>query len=195
MANFISTIFSKKETKDNTKLVLQAQLCVQNAILDKHLIALAVHKGRLEDLDSLLSLTTSIGELKIAVHEELNLISQYIECYKTLKGQEFYIKLQHNIEVSNDFEIYPFILVTLVQNAIIHGYTTMEKYPIRIKINEIGKTLKIEVSNRVNHYIANQEDTELINNFKARLALLYPDSHSLIINSNSNLFKATLLLN
>jgi LytS/YehU family sensor histidine kinase len=195
MANFISKLFQKTPQLDEAKLALQAQISVQNAVLDKHLVALAVQQNRLQAIESLISLTTVMDENNIrTLHDEINLLNEYVCAYKALKGENFFITLQNNVDESSDYKIFPFVLIPLVQNAIVNGYTTMEKYPIRIKLNSIGDTFKIEVSNRVNHYIANQEDTALIDNFKARLELIYPNKHSLIINSNSAIFKATVLL-
>lgn len=195
MANFISKLFQKTPQLDEAKLALQAQISVQNAVLDKHLVALAVQQNRLHAIESLISLTTVVDESNLrTLHDEINLLKEYVLAYKALKGENFFITLQNNVDESSDYKIFPFVLIPLVQNAIVNGYTTMEKYPIRIKLNSIGDTFKIEVSNRVNHYIVNQEDTALIDNFKARLELIYPNKHSLFINSNSATFKATLLL-
>ena len=195
MANFISKLFQKTPQLDEAKLALQAQISVQNAVLDKHLVALAVQQNRLQAIESLISLTTVVDESNLrTLHDEINLLKEYVLAYKALKGENFFITLQNNVDESSDYKIFPFVLIPLVQNAIVNGYTTMEKYPIRMKLNSIGDTFKIEVSNRVNHYIVNQEDTALIDNFKARLELIYPNKHSLFINSNSATFKATLLL-
>jgi len=195
MGNFISKLFNKKEEVDAEKLHLAAELCVRNAVLDSHLVALAASQNQLDSLQGYLSKNTLVDVNRdLELSKEIKNLESYISAYQSILGTNFHLKFQNNIDINSTIQIYPFILFPLVQNAIQFGYNSIVKYPIRIKLSIVGNKIKLEVSNRVNHHIHSQELTTLISNFKSRLLLLYPDSHELLINSNTMLFKATLLV-
>lgn len=195
MKNFISNLFNKKQEVDIEKMQLAAALSVHSAMLDTQLIKLAVKQNQLDSLQEYLSKMTTVNlEEDLELSKEIENIESYISAYQTLAESNFYVKLQNNIAVNSSCVLAPYILFPLIQNAIIYGYNSLEKYPIRIKLNSVGDKIKLEVSNHVNHHLNNQESTSIISNFKARLSLLYPDKHELIINSNTMLFKATLII-
>ncbi|MCA5005511.1 LytS family sensor histidine kinase [Sphingobacterium bovistauri] len=195
MANFLNNIFGKAPIVDTDKLNLQAQLSVQSCMLDLNLIRIAVEQKKIVLLQDFFSLTTRVDINKqYSLNKELDLLNSYISSYKSASQSEFFIKVSNTVEKESLIQVFPFILLPLIQNAIINGYNSMENYPIRINIMASTNSLKLEVSNRVNHYIQSQESTTVIENLKARLTLLYPERHQLLINSNSNIFKTTLLL-
>ena len=195
MKSFLQNIFSKEEIVDIEKLNLQSLLSVQSCINGGDLLQLAARQGRLIDLQGYIVLTTHVNpDIKYALEQEVDLIKKYISCYKLLQPEEVYVNLNVSQEETSSIQLYPFTLLPLIQNALQFGYNTMEKFPVRIKIKVIHNSLKVEISNRVNHHLANQEKTSVIDNLKSRLNLLYPNGYNLIINSNSMLFKVTLLL-
>jgi LytS/YehU family sensor histidine kinase len=195
MANFFSSLFGTKEEIDITKLQLAAELSVCSSVVDKQLLAAACDSTQLGSIQEYLSQVTTVDTstfLKIS-HEIQNLES-YINATKVIQNSLFQVNFLNNIDANFNFEIAPFLLFPLVQNAIHLGYNSMEKYPMRVKLNNVGSKIKLEVSNRVNHHIQDQESSAIITNLKSRLSLLYPDRHELLINSNSMLFKATLII-
>lgn len=195
MKNFISNLFNKKEDVDVEKMQLAADLSLFNSVVDTHLLALATSQNILGSLHEYLSKVISADLNKdLNLSKEIDNLESYISAYKAVKGDDFHVNFQRNLAVNSMINIPAFLLFPLVQNALHHGYNSIEKYPVRIKLNNIGDRIKLEVSNRVNHHLQNQESTRLILNFKSRLALLYPDNHTLIINSNTMLFKATLII-
>ena len=127
----------------------------------------------------------------ISVIDEINYLNEYCLVYQYIKSEELHVNFKSDYTDSTAL-IYPFILISLVQNAIHNGYTSMEKYPVKIKVSGSARLLIMEVSNRVNHRIADQQDTDSIRLFRERLQFLYPDRHDLLFNSNSNTFKASL---
>jgi len=195
MGNFISKLFDKKKVIDIEKTQLEAKLSINNALVDVELLTLAVNQNQIISLQDYLSNSTSV-ELNeyLDLSKEIKNLESYISAYQTIKGINLHLKFQNQIDKDFSFPIAPFILFPLIQNAFQFGYNSMEKYPIRVKLNTIGNKLKLEVSNRVNHHIQNQESTSLVKIYKSRLSLLYPNTHTLLINSNSILFKATLII-
>lgn len=195
MVNFISKLFKNDQAIDPERLHLEAEGSVHRVIYDKYLLQTALQQDGLGVVEKYLGQALAIDYTKIYdLNEEMLLLQDYIASYKALFPQDFYIKFDIQKKDAQEIKIYPFILFPLVQNAIVHGYNSMEKYPIRIRIQVIGGEIKLEVSNRVNHYLTNQGENEIINYYKSRLGLLYSNDHDLIINSNSNIFKSTLIL-
>jgi LytS/YehU family sensor histidine kinase len=195
MKNFLTNLFNKEHEVDIEKIQLAAALSVHSAMLDTQLIRLAVKQNQLDSLQEYLSKMTAVNlEEDLELSKEIENIECYISTYQTLAESNFYVKLQNNIAVNSSCVLAPYILFPLIQNAIKYGYNSLVKYPIRIKLNRLGDKIKLEVSNHVNHHLNNQESTSIISNLKARLSILYPDKHELIINSNTMLFKATLII-
>ena len=196
MVAFFDKFFAKKDAVDPEKLALQSSISFLNAQSDKKLLAKALEKP-LEYTDYLQSLKSQLlfqESDKRNVKSEVAYLKSYLAAFALGLEQAIFFKEQINIE-DESVEIPVFILIPLLQNALTWGYNTVEKYPIRIRLKVTSDYLKFEVSNHVNHYIENQEATDLIGNYKARLDLLYPENHSLMINSNTNTFKATLTIN
>lgn len=195
MESIISKLFNKKVEVDVEKLQLTTELSMRNAVIDSHLLALAASQNQLDSLQDYLSKVTLVDlNRDLELSKEIKNLESYITAYQSILGTNFHLKFQNNIDINSTIRISPFILFPLVQNSIHFGYNSMEKYPIRVKLGIVGNKIKLEVSNRANHHIHSQELTTLISNFKSRLLLLHPESHELLINSNSMLFKATLLV-
>lgn len=107
-----------------------------------------------------------------------------------------------SVEIKNQFlihdphlQIYPLITVPPIINSLVNGYNSMKEHPVKIKFQSSSKHLQLEVSNRVNHYLEDQANNSEMISFKDRLLIRYGEQQQLFINSNSNLFKTTLILN
>ncbi|MGN0002166.1 MAG: hypothetical protein ACI35V_01910 [Sphingobacterium composti] len=195
MKNFISHLFSEKEKVDIEKLQLAADLSFHNAKNDPYLLSLAAEQQRLDVLQEYFSCVKDIDSMhKILLNEEIINVQALISAYQILQGERINIRIQNNIPPHSEFKIEPFILFPIIQNAIQYGYNSLEKYPLRVKFNLVGNSLKFEVSNRVNHNIENQSSTSILINLGNRLRLKCPDNHTVLYNSNTMIFKVTLLL-
>lgn len=196
MAKLFQKLFAKQERVDLEKLADQAQLSFEKCRLDAdlYLSMLNADKDNFEDYQQYLRNTLALHSYEETdLNDEIRNLISYVDFYKSSTKELIYCK----VEDKTTFEkaiIYPFILFPLIMNALRQGYNTMEKYPIRIRLRTVGSTLRLEVSNRVNHHLANQELSDEIRFFKSRLEVFYPERFDLLFNSNSNLFKATLLL-
>ena len=192
---FFRKFFDKTDKVDYSKLKLQSQISVQYAIADNYVISLAAQQRRLDILQNYLRNVSEIdADQKIEILEEINNMEYLIEAYQSLVKENLFIKFQNNISDNISFLIQPFILFPIVQNALRYGYNTLEKYPVRIKLHLVNNTLKLEVSNRVNHNLENQAQNSIIENLKARLEIYYKEKYNLLINSNTNIFKVTLII-
>lgn len=126
------------------------------------------------------------------IEEEIKALESYIQWFASLQAEPFFYKTTYQIE-DPGLLIQPLISLALVQNAFRNGYNSMENHPVKIRVKVAFNQFTMEVSNRVNHYLEDQANNELIKNFQSRLAYCYPgDHHNLLINSNSNVFKCFL---
>lgn len=194
MSKFIDRIFGGKVEIDIVRMELQARLSFQHSQTDASLLLNYTKAGRLGELNNFQKdmLLASLHR-PWSVTQELGLLQQYIDHIQGVAGEEFY--LQFNVKVSESAGIIePLILFPLIQNAIKNGYASMSKFPIKIRISASEGGILLEVSNRVNHYVENQGEDELITFYRDRLQLTYSDRHELFVNSNSQTFKATLFL-
>ena len=128
-----------------------------------------------------------------SVEDESKLLLKFIDLYAGLSGPEHYHKVDFDIE-DPEAKIPALLLFPIVQNAMINGYNSMQNFPMKLKLKVKAQQLSLEVSNHVNHYLSNQGDDHRIKQVESRLFLEYAEDYSLFINSNSNLFKITLLI-
>lgn len=197
MSSFIDRIFGTKLEVDLAKSGFQSTLSFERSQLDKSLLSEYL-KRRLpiysDSFNQFLqtNLTREENQL-ISLSEELDCLKEYIELYKAIREGYFYIQYEFPMEMPA-LQIYPFILFPMIQNAIHNGYNSMKNYPIKIRIQIIHTKVQMEVSNRVNHRMVNQGDTDFVEFYRQRLMNHYPENHELMINSNSNTFKATVTI-
>jgi len=126
------------------------------------------------------------------VRAEISLLSTYLDLYSKLADNGFYYTLDTKVEI--DHPIPALLIFPLVKNAVQHGYNSMAERPLRIKITSLGNRISVEVSNRVNHHLASQSDTEVMDQYKKRLQYRCADSFNLFSNSNSATFKVNFQL-
>lgn len=127
------------------------------------------------------------------INSEIELLKQYIELYQSLKKEGLNVKLDYDISDSS-LKLPCLILFPMVENAIKNGYNSMENHPLKIKLKTTEHILTFEVSNRVNHYLLNQASDLGLTQFENRLIKEFSGKYEFLVNSNSNLFKMTLLL-
>ena len=198
MGSFFQKLFPKEILVDQEKIDDQINLSFNNCQFDKSLFISTIEYGNMSaDYQDYLSLMLHLSLQKdINLNNEITNLCSYLQFFKIVNYDSFFYKIEiRGMDSDNDCpQVSPLILFPLVKNALYGGYNTMEKFPVRIRIHLIGKTLKLEVSNRVNHYVENQELNQDLRWFKTRLEAQYADRYTLLFNSNTSIFKATLIL-
>ncbi len=194
MSKLIDRIFGNKTEVDVVRMELQAKLSFQHCQTDASLLLRYAHADRLAELTNYQrEILNSSMYTPWHVAKEIDMLQLYVELTQAIMGEEFY--LQFNAKVSDDAAmIEPLILFPLIQNAIKNGYASMAKFPIKVRVSASEGGILLEVSNRVNHYVENQGEDDIITYYRERLQLFHPDRHELFVNSNSQTFKATLFL-
>lgn len=196
MCKILARFFHKDKSIDTAQLAAEAKLSFEYSCIDRKLLSVCLQQSpdSLMELNVFMRQGLSYSErMRIPVDEEYLLLKTYVGFFgdpiESGVGVSFDFPMP-----TNDLLIPAFFLFPLVQNAFHYGYHMEKKYPVRIKGKVIADTLLLEVSNRVNHHIADQSQTELIQFFRSRLDYEYRGRYDLILNSNSYTFKATLRL-
>lgn len=132
----------------------------------------------------------------VSLEKELNYISNYIE----LQRMRLTSNVELHFDLKGDFnnkKIAPLIIIPFIENAFKHGVNSEENSKIEISIITMDTTVKLVVKNNcvtTNNNTLNKSGLG-IENTKKRLALLYPESHTLAIEKSNNIFSVTLVLN
>ncbi|PVH25396.1 LytS family sensor histidine kinase [Sphingobacterium corticibacter] len=194
MSKFIDRFFGSKTEVDVIRMELQARLSFQLSQSDTSLLLAYAQANRLGELSDFQKEIASCSMYTPwSVAKEVQMLQYYVRHVQAIQTEEFY--LQFNAKVSDHpARIEPLMLFPLIQNAVKNGYASMAKFPIKVRISASEGGILLEVSNRVNHYVENQGEDELITYYRERLQLFHPDRHELFVNSNSQTFKATLFL-
>ena len=197
MATFLDKIFSSKIEVDLAKIDLEAALSFQDmrvdTVLAKHILEGTVGEAMRQDYFCFLGKMAVLEEtVPLTIAEELQLLTHYLKLCEKCDGSPIFVR--SDIRMETDKSIAPLLTFPLVANALRYGYNSMVIYPLKVKIRALENMLLIEVSNRVNHHMASQENTSIISRYKNRLLSVYPNRHTLLFNSNSNTFKAYLQL-
>ncbi|TYP96655.1 hypothetical protein BC792_105146 [Sphingobacterium allocomposti] len=195
MTAFLDKIFGSKIEVDMAKAGLEAELSFLEARMDTHLAKRVLEGG--DSPDILTKYTAFLKEMLaldmhtvISIGKELDLLAAYLDLYQGSEKQDLFIRFDPAVDCTK--MVPPLVIFPLVGNALQYGYNSMERYPLKIKVRAFEKMLTVEVSNRINHYVASQGETLIIHRYRNRLLSLFPDRHTLFSNSNSNTFKATL---
>lgn len=130
----------------------------------------------------------------VKLEKELNMIRDYITLEKIRYGDNFNMSLQVQGNAA-DKMIYPLLLIPFIENSFKHGASQMLTHPwVHLDIAVEEHTLHFKISNSKpdwRHEFSTAKGIGL-NNVKKRLALLYPETHSLNIIEDQLSFEVSL---
>jgi len=134
---------------------------------------------------------------KITLSQEVEYLESYIALQQLRFGRD--VKIIFNKELLPEEaggSIEPMLLIPFVENAFKHGtgYPDQPFIDIRLAVNE--GVLFFGVKNQFDEADTSKDENSGIglSNVRARLDLLYPAKHELIIHQDNNLFKINLTL-
>lgn len=146
-------------------------------------------------LANLLRYTVYEGQKQqVFLTQEINYLKDFIELQQIRSGD----KCQFNLVWPSNpgkLKIAPLLLIIILENAIKHGVEpTSQQTEITFELTVSSNTLTLYCANTI-HQQKQQNDSGMgLNNLKRRLELLYPNSYSLITNSQHNIWHTTLTL-
>jgi LytS/YehU family sensor histidine kinase len=138
------------------------------------------------------------NEDKVLLEREIRHLKNFIEVYQLRIAEEDDVTI--NFDVIGDIhsvKICPMLLIPFVENAIKHGINPQEKSEITILIEIKQNKLYFKVTNpivKVTNGIVDASSGFGLGNLKTRLAILYPNTHTIEITTEKGVFIAQLNL-
>jgi len=209
-AIFVERIRAEKERKENEAMQLGMELKFLRSQINPHflfniltnLVSLARNKSdRLESsllmLSGLMRYMLYEADKKISIQQEV----EYLENFITLQKLRFErdAKILFSTELSPEqahYSIEPMLLIPFVENPFKHGIGVDQPF-IDINLAVRGGELVFQVKNKFDHDEDARKEASSglgLNNVRARLELLYPEKHDLVVHTEENLFSINLTL-
>lgn len=133
---------------------------------------------------------------KVPLSQEIEYLKSYIELQK--------LRFEEDVEITVDIEydhnidtIEPMLLIPFVENAFKHGIALVENPYIHIELKVKDQNLLFSVENKFSTEAGQSKDRESgigLANIKARLKILYPDRHVLVVDDKNGIFNINLNL-
>lgn len=128
----------------------------------------------------------------ITLAEEIDYIRQYTELQSLRLNEMTTVSMDINV-TSEELMLPPMLLITFVENCFKHGVSSIEKSEIHITLHEKNGKVVLTTTNQI--FPARRTSKHMgIDNCRRRLALLYPERHSLQIESDNNTYNVTLTI-
>lgn len=129
----------------------------------------------------------------VSLAEEIDFIKNYIELHKMRYHKE--VRIDFDIEVENsELKLMPLLFIILLENAFKHGVEVIRKNAfIDLNMKATQHKIVLEIANNYNPERVKQQGIGL-ENLKRRLALVYPNKHSLSHTTNGNIYTTKLTL-
>lgn len=129
----------------------------------------------------------------VPVKNEIEYLENYIELHKIRYQKEVDILCTH--EVEDGLMVAPLLFIILLENAFKHGVEKMrENAFIHLRMESKGKQLLFKIENGMDETCSIDQKGIGHENLKKRLAYLYPNRHSLIIEERESMYCVQLNL-
>ena len=151
------------------------------------LYSLAIHKKEeietaileLSDILRYVIYETSVDQ--VPIQKEIELIQSFISFEKNRQIKN--AKINFDYIVSGNFEIYPMLLLPLVENSFKHGLKSGVQDPfVSISLKEKNGFLNFEIANNFKPKSNKEKNGIGLENVQKSLSLIYPDKHKININ-------------
>jgi two-component system, LytTR family, sensor kinase len=132
----------------------------------------------------------------VQIHQEMAYIENYLALFCLKSTNSYSISFEKKIESQNT-KIAPMLLIPFVENALKHSHIEKRGASfIKIQILEERGSILFEVENSKPRTEIQKDSVGGIGleNVKKRLAILYPEQHTLSIKENAETFKVTLII-
>lgn len=130
----------------------------------------------------------------VPLKREMTFIIDYIELMKLRLSKSFNLIVDINTNFVDNYQIAPLLFLTLIENAFKHSIKVGANAFISIHIYMKDDEVICKVSNSFSDVASEDKDDKGIGlqNIKRQLNMIYPDRHSLSINSDNNVYNVTL---
>ncbi|WP_216680232.1 sensor histidine kinase [Hymenobacter siberiensis] len=130
---------------------------------------------------------------QVDLEKEIEYLHNYLALYRLRFPDSFHVDFAVTGEPAGR-RVAPLVLIPFVENAIKHGVLDDPAHPVHIRLNIEGEQLQFEVENQRSD--DNKDATTGIGlpNLRRRLALLYPERHTLHVGAAEGQFVTSLRL-
>lgn len=130
----------------------------------------------------------------VPLKREMSFIIDYIELMKLRLSKSFNLTVDINTNFVDDHQIAPLLFLTFIENAFKHSIKAGANAFISIHIYMKDDEVICEVANSFSDTSNEDKDDKGIGlqNVRQQLNMIYPDRHSLSIDSDNNVYKVTL---
>jgi two-component system, LytTR family, sensor kinase len=128
---------------------------------------------------------------KVPLDKEIGYLKSYVELQKLRYFGTTYINFQINGQLNHQL-IAPLLLISFVENAFKHGDVFDAEHPLSMTLSFDDTHLIFDVKNKIHNKNKEEVGGFGVQNVERRLALLYPDKHKLMSETNKNIFQSHL---
>ncbi|MBQ9473966.1 MAG: histidine kinase [Bacteroidales bacterium] len=134
---------------------------------------------------------THAAQDRVSLAAEVDFLEQYVQLQRFRVGSNTEVRFEHDIaDVEQDLQVAPMLLITFVENAFKYGVSAHEPSHITLSLTARDGVLRFVVDNTI---VSRGSDKGIgIDNCRRRLAMLYPDSHTLTISNDDINFHVEL---
>ncbi|PQJ20831.1 hypothetical protein BSU00_11125 [Tenacibaculum sp. SG-28] len=133
------------------------------------------------------------GRELVPIEEEVDFLKNFIELHQMRYRKQIDVKFTTTIQ--QNYNVMPLLYIILLENAFKHGVENLRKNAfVHLQLHAAENTVYFSI---VNNYDATALSTSKgigLDNLKRRLALGYPDKHSLIFTKENNKYKVELTI-
>jgi two-component system, LytTR family, sensor kinase len=128
---------------------------------------------------------------KVPLDKEIGYLKSYVELQKLRYFGTTYINFNINGQFNHQL-IAPLLLISFVENAFKHGEVFDAEHPLSMTLSFDDTHLVFDVKNKIHNKNKEEVGGFGVQNVERRLALLYPDKHKLMSETNKNIFESHL---
>jgi two-component system, LytTR family, sensor kinase len=130
---------------------------------------------------------------KVSLQQEIDYINSFIDLQSIRLNNEAIVQYKLSGNITNQ-TIAPLLLISFIENMFKHGILNQPNKPLCISITVEDHQLILATSNYINPYAKDTASGIGLENVKKRLALLYPNQHTLNIKKTELLYECLLEL-
>ncbi len=130
----------------------------------------------------------------VTLEEEVVYLQQYIELHRMRYHKEIDIQFEINL-AEYPMQVMPLLFIILLENAFKHGVENLREHAfVHLKMSANEKQVVFEIKNNFDPKETPTAPGIGIKNLKRRLELVYPKKHTLVLESNTDIYTAKLTL-
>ncbi len=138
------------------------------------------------------------NEDKVALEKEIHHLKNFIQVYQLRIAEDDDVYINFDVKGdTNSVKISPMLLIPFVENAIKHGIVPNSKSSIEISLEVKQNRVNFKVTNSIHkgaNKIPDNSSGFGLDNLRKRLAILYPEAHTLKTKEENGYFISSLSL-